>query len=375
MKLSVLQENFSKGLSIITRTVATRIQLPVLANVLLLTDKGRLKLSATNLETGVNFWIGAKVEKEGAISVPAKILSEFVSSLPADKVNIEAKESVLRIDSGPHHGEFVGLPAGEFPSIPTLSGKPAFEFEPKILSEAVFQVAFSAAQDETRPVLSGVLLQVKGNDLVMVATDGYRLSFKKLVEAKGIVEAKEFKKGVIIPAGTLMEVGRLVSDKSTEGKLGLTFTLEANQVIFSTPEFEVVSRLIEGQFPDFEKILPEKGLTKVVADKEEFLRAAKIASIFARESANVIRLEVEKNQLRLSANTAQVGSNLSDVEAKVEGEGGKIAFNSRYLLDFLNSTNAESVKLEISGPLNPGIFTPSDDSTYLHVIMPVRVQG
>ena len=179
MKISILQENLAKGLNIVSRSVATRAQLPVLSNVLLTTDKGRLKLSSTNLETGINLWLGAKVEKEGQISIPAKILTEFVTSLPTDKVELESQENTLKVECGSYQAEFIGLPASEFPPVPSLTGKADLVFEDEVLSQAVGQVAFAAATDEGRPVLTGVLLQVQKGQLTMVATDGYRLSLKK----------------------------------------------------------------------------------------------------------------------------------------------------------------------------------------------------
>jgi len=374
MKVSILQENLIKGLNTASRSVASRAQLPILSHVLLVTDKGRLKISATNLETGVNLWLGAKVEKEGQITIPAKILTELVSSLPAQKVDLEVKENQLFISCGAYQADFVGLPASEFPKVPTLTGKPNFTFEGESLALASHQVAFAAATDEGRPILTGVLLTLEGSQLLLVATDGYRLSLKKLANTtKGQEEVKEFKKGLIIPARTLVEVARVVND-SEEKSLKLGITPEANQAIFALPEVEIVSRLIEGSFPDFEKIVPEKGATKIILDKEELTRSVRMASIFARESANIIKFEVRGSKFKVSANTAQVGSNLSEIEAKIEGKENKIAFNSRYLLDFLSVVGSEQVTFEMSGSLNPGVFTPAGDSSFTHIIMPVRVQ-
>lgn len=374
MKLSVLQENLAKGLSIVSRSVATRAQLPVLGSILLQTDRGRLKLSATNLETGINYWVGAKIEKDGAISIPAKVLTEFVSSLPAQKAEMVLQDGQLRIICGSYEASFVGLNASEFPAMPAAKGKPEISFNSAQLSTAIAQVAFAAAQDEGNPVLAGVLLLVKGESLFLVATDGYRLSLKELRGLKAIAKIKMFKKGLLIPARTLMEIGKIVGEGEQERPLGLTVTPESNQIIFVTPECEVVSRLIEGDFPDFEKILPEKGKTKAVIEIEELRRGVRIASIFARESANIVRFSLNKSGLEISANTAQVGENKSQLEAKVEGEDNKIAFNSRYLLDYLSSVHSDLVKFEMTGALNPGVFSPVDDKDYTHIIMPVRVQ-
>lgn len=374
MKASVLQENLSKALVIVSRSVASKAQLPVLNNVLITTDKGRLKLSATNLETGINYWLGAKVEKEGAISIPAKILTEFVSSLPAERVDLEAKESNLSINCGSFKANLMGIPAGEFPAVPTLKDKETILLSSIDLLSSVSQVAFAAAQDEGRPVLTGVLLTIRENKLVLVATDGYRLSFKKMEETKGVEEVKEFKKGLIVPSRTLIEVTKTIGEQDQERGIGLTITPNSNQVIFSSNEAEVVSRLIEGSFPEFEKIIPEKGTTKVVFETNELTRAVRTASIFARESANIVRFKIGKSGVVVSANAPQLGDNVVGIEAKVEGEDNKIAFNSRYLLDFLNAVSSEQLNFEMTSPLNPGIFTPVGDKSFLHIIMPVRVQ-
>ncbi len=373
MKLSILQENLAQGLSITSRSVATRAQLPVLSNVLLTTDKGRLKLSATNLETGINLWLGAKVEKEGAISIPAKILTEFVTSLPAGKIEVVAQESSLKLSSGSFEASFVGMAASEFPAIPSMKKKADLKFPGSLLAAAINEVAFAAAQDEGRPVLAGVLLKSKDSQLIMVATDGYRLSLKRIKGVVGIDKIKGLKKGLVLPARTLLEVARVVADEEKD-ELGISITPEASQLIFATREIEIVSRLIEGNFPDFEKIIPSEGKTKVSVDKEELTRAARMAAIFARESANIVKFKVESSQLEVSANTAQVGDNKSLLEAKVEGEKSEIAFNSRYLLDFLNVVGAERVSFEMSGALNPGVFQPAGEPGFLHIIMPVRVQ-
>jgi DNA polymerase-3 subunit beta len=381
MKLSVLQENLAWGLTTASRSVATKAQLPVLGNVLLATDQGRLKLSATNLETGINLWLGAKIEHQGAISIPAKILSEYVASLPAEKIDLEIKENLLYLNCGNYQASFIGLPAGEFPNVPSLKGKPEISLTFKDLALAISQVAFAAAQDEGRPVLTGVLMQTKGENLILVATDGYRLSLKKLGGLPGIQKVVEFQKGLLIPARTLMEVGKIISIGEGEKILGLTVTPEENQVIFTTPDCEIVSRLIEGKFPDFEKILPEKGTTRITLDTQSLAMAVRIAAIFARESANIIKWKMEnarlpagQGKLKISANAAQVGDNVSEIEVKLEGKGNSIAFNSRYLLDFLASVNSDLLNFEMTTPLNPGVFTPTGDKSYLHIIMPVRVQ-
>lgn len=373
MKAVVLQENLHKGLTIASRFVASRVQLPVLSNVLLATEKGRLKISATNLEAGVSVWVGANIVKEGSLTVPSRLLTEYVASLPAGKVELQVKESKLELESGSFRADFQGLSAGEFPALPKTDEKNSLCLSVKLLSETISQVAFAAAADEGRQILTGVLFLVKEGELQVVATDGYRLSLKKIKAEKELTERSELKSGLILPAKTLNEVVRLVSDM-TEETVRLSITPESNQVVFGLDEATVASRLIEGDFPDFAKIIPGKGSGVVEIDTEELTRAVKMAAIFARESSNIVRLKAEKSSLKISSNSSQAGGNVSEIEAKIEGKFEGIAFNSRYLLDYLATVSAERLCLEVSGPLHPGVFTSPKDPSFLHLIMPVRVQ-
>ena len=372
MKLSVLQENLNKGLSIASRTVASRPQLPVLSHVLLTAQKGRLKISSTNLETGINLWVGAKVEKEGSISIPAKILSEFVASLAPEKIDLEVKDNLLKISSVRSEASFNGLPAAEFPKIPSVTGQPALKLAKNLFIQSIGQVAFAAASDETRPVLTGIYFFIRDGILNMVATDGYRLSVKNLKPDLKIEADNSLSKGLIIPAKAFQEAARVATEEEKEIQFYLT--PDANQLIFLVGDTEVITRLIEGEYPDFEKIIPSGGKIKTTVETEEFLRVVKIAAIFARESANIVRFQLGKEGIEVSANTAQVGENKSLLKTKVEGGEDKIAFNSRYLLDFLSAVGSESFSLEMGGALSPGIFRPEKDKTFLHIIMPVRVQ-
>jgi len=373
MKVSILQENLSKGLNIVNRFILPRAQLPILNNFLIKTEQGRLKLSATNLETGINLWLGAKVEKEGEICVPAKNLTEYISLIPPQKINLEVEKNFLKITSESYQANFISLAASEFPLIPTLKKKPEISLNNKDLALAISQVAFAAAQDEGRPALTGVLFKIKKDRLILAATDGFRLSVKEISGLKSGEEGK-LQKELIIPARALIEVGKIISEAGEENNLGLTITPESNQIIFSTSEVEIISRLIEGKFPDFEKIIPEKSKTQVTIETEGLLQAVRAASIFAREAANIINFEIKGSKLEVSSNNPQLGENKVTLEAKTEGEGGKIAFNSRYLLDFLNSVKSDLVSFEMTTSLNPGIFKPTNDKSYLHIIMPIRIQ-
>jgi len=373
MKVSILQENLTKGLNIISRFILPRAQLPILNNVLIKTEQGRLKLSATNLETGINLWLGVKIEKEGEICVPAKNLTEYISLIPPQKINLEVEKNFLKITSETYQANFITLSASEFPVIPTLKKKPEISLINKDLALAISQVAFASAQDEGRPTLTGILFKFKKEKLVLVATDGFRLSIKEISGLKSGEESK-LQKDLIIPARALIEVGKMMTEGGEQNNLGLTITPENNQIIFSTPEVEIISRLIEGKFPDFEKIVPERSQTQIIIETEALLQAVRAASIFAREAANIIKFEIKGTKLEVSSNNPQMGENKITLEIKNEGEGGSIAFNSRYLLDFLNSVKSDLITFEMTTSLNPGIFKPANDKSYLHVIMPIRIQ-
>ncbi|MBI4999822.1 DNA polymerase III subunit beta [Candidatus Gottesmanbacteria bacterium] len=368
MQFSCLQENLSKGLAIVSRFVSSRPQLPVLANILLSAHQGKLKLGATNLESGIILQIGAKIEKEGEITIPAKTLTELIGSLPADKVELLLKENHLKINCQNFEASISGLSAAEFPPLPAASGKPSFSFKTEEISLPISQVAFAAAQDESRPVLSGVKIKNQEKNLVLAATDGFRLSVKKLPQSSSLPI------DLILPARTLIEVARILGEEK-EKEASLEVNKEQNQVIFSLANAEIVCRLLEGEFPNFEKIIPGSFASRAIIAKEEFLAAIRTASIFAREAANIIKFKIENGKFQISANAPQVGENITIIEAKTEGEGGEIAFNSRFLLDLLNIVPQEEIIFEMSGPLSPGVFKPLGDESFLHIIMPVRVQG
>lgn len=369
MQFSCLQENFFKGLSVASRFISSRPQLPVLANILLSTRQGKLKLRATNLESGITLQVGAKIEKEGEITVPAKTLTEFIGSLPADKIELFVQENNLKISCQNFEASISGLSATEFPPLPSAGGKPNLSFKTEEVSLPVSQVAFAAAQDESRPVLSGVKVFSKEKGLTLAATDGFRLSVKEL---PGIRPPSPI--DIVLPARTLTEVARILSEEK-EKEFNLEITKEQNQAIFSLSNAEIVCRLLEGEFPNFEKIIPASFTSRATLAKEEFLAAIRTASIFAREAANIIKFKIEKDKLQISANAPQIGGNITTIEAKTEGEVGEIAFNSRFLQDLLNIVPQEEIVFEASGPLSPGVFKPVGDETFLHIIMPVRVQG
>lgn len=380
MKLEIAQEELARTLSIVGRFVSPKPSLPVLANVLLVAEKKQLKLSATNLERGINFWLPAKINQEGSITVPARVLTEFVTSLPKQNVKLILRDQILNLSCGHFEANINGIDSSEFPSLPEVSGEPAVEIPASNLAQALNLVCFAAAPDEGRPVLTGVLTDFQKEGILLVATDGYRLS-KKLMKHSKKTKAPEKKLKLIVPARTFLEISRIVSELgiSKDEELKVVVVKDQNQIIVVVDKIEISSRLIEGSFPNFSKVIPSEVKTKVELETEELNHAVRVASIFARDSANIIKILLDpKSGMTLAANTKEVGDNVSKVEAKVTGEEVQIAFNSRYLLDFLNNAGVKMLSLEFAGSLAPGIFRPLTekgiDESFLHLIMPVRVQ-
>ena len=374
MKVSLLQENLAKGVLMVERMVANKAQLPVLSNILLVTEMGKLKISATNLETGMNLWISSKVEKPGKITIPAKVLLELVSSLPKDTVILETEGERLKVVCGKFKAIINGILAEEFPEVPSLKGgsKKGVEsliIKTDILESCVDQVAMAAGIDEARPIFTGVKWEIS-KDIKLAATDGYRLSVKKIKGVKWVGDLKE----MVVPARALMELTKIISKVDDEEVL-IAVTDKDKQLILALKDVEVVTRLIEGEFPDFEKIVPKSSSTTIEFDKEELTQAVRAAAIFARDSANIVKFKVIDSNLLISANAPQVGENEVKVSILQKGEDTEIAFNSRYLLEILSLIKAERLTLSMSGPLSPGVFKEVPDKDFLHIIMPVRVQG
>lgn len=377
MKLSCLQENLKRGLAIVGHAVAGKSTLPVLSNILIATDEGRLKLAATNLEIGITCWIGAKVEDEGAITVPAKLLSDVVSGLPNDRITLglDARTQTVHLQCARSEANIKGIEAEEFPVIPTVSGRgPTVVFPPDLLREAIEQVAFAAASDDTRPVLAGVLMRLRGTQATLAAADGFRLSVRTVTLPEPVAEQQD----VIIPARALQELARTLGD--VEGNVEVTITPNGGQILFHTEQMDLVSRLIEGKFPDFERIIPASYATRTVLDTQDLAKAVKLASFFATASANIVKLTMESGgelgpgRLTISANAAEVGDNKSALDGQVQGEGGQIALNVKFLAEALQSFKTPQIVLETQTPQSPGVFKPIGVDGFVHIVMPMTVR-
>lgn len=366
MKLSCLQENLSKGLSVVSRLVATRGTLEILSNILLATENGRLKLSATNLEIGINYKIGAKVDNEGALTVPARLFSEFISQLPAGKVDLFVAENTLATKAGQFESNIKGLPADEFPLIPRIKDKKTASCVAKELKEGIQLVVFSAAPDETRPVLSGIYFRIEKGKLTLAATDSYRLA-EKVIATKGNESAV---KEAIIPARSMMELARILDKPEQE----VNIFLDETQVMFETEDLDFTSRLVEGKFPDYKQIIPASYETKADFNLTEFTNIIRVASLFSQESAGSVTLQFSpKGKIEALSSGSQFGESTAGCNATVEGKEAEIIFNSKYLLDALTNLGSGNATLEVSGKLNPGVLKKENDKNYLYVIMPLRV--
>ena len=381
MKISCLQENLSRGLAVVGRAVANRATLPVTQNVLLSVDQSMLKLSATNLEIAMTTWVGAMIEEEGSITVPARLLTEFVNSLPNDKIHLELDEGsgLLHISSGNSDAHINITDAAEFPPIPTVDDGVAAEVDPLVLKSAITRVAFAAATEESRPVLTGVEVKLDESTFTMAAADGFRLA----VQNGTLLKAVPDEVSVIVPARTMNELNRLIGDR--EEPVEILMTPEKGQVMFRVgggDTVEIVSQLLQGTFPNYEQLIPQSYTTRAVMDLPTVLRAARTASIFARDGSNIIRMhlmpaaaDTEPPKVEISARSEEVGDNQDVVDLdEIEGEEGKIAFNSRYLLDVLAVLEKGKVALETTTSSSPGVFKLTDSEDYIHVVMPMFVQ-
>lgn len=367
MKLSLTQENLAAALNVVGRAVSTRSSLPVLGNVLLSTDAKRLKISSTNLEIGINYWLGSKIEKEGAITVPARLFTEFVGNLPAGNLELISDGSNLTVSASHSKAHINGIAADEFPLIPQIKNQATLTLPAETFKEALSQVVVAASLDEARPVLAGVYLYSEDGNLIMVATDSYRLAEKKIKLAKDLEQPL----AVIVPARTMQELFRVLED---EGDLSIY--LGDNQIMFEYGSVQLTSRLIEGQYPNYRQIIPETTESSFEIGTAEFGRIAKVAGLFARENAGSVRLEVKPEGLvSLISSAPQIGENTSTAECLVKGEGGSVSLNIRYLSDVLSVIKADEVSFAVSGKLNPCLIKPSGKNApkdYLHIIMPLR---
>jgi DNA polymerase III subunit beta len=375
MNVSVMQENLARGLQTVSRAVSSRATLPVLANVLLKTQDAGLKLTATNLEIGISSWVPGKVEGEGEITVPAKLITDLVASLPNQRIELElsAKDRTLKLTCGGSRASIKGIEADEFPVVAAIGEAPTTAVPSRALREALTEVVFAAASDESRPILTGVLTRFAGETVTLAAADNYRIAVRTVTAARPVGTELT----IVVPARSYAELIRILPDG--DDPIEITVTPNRSQVLFHVEGTDLVSRLIEGQFPNYEPVVPKRDAwtARAVVDREAFLAGTRRASIFARDSANIVKVEVggdgsDGAGLAITAHAADVGDNADSLEAAVEGSPTTIAFNARYLIDVLANLGSEEAALELSGPLAPGVIRGVGKDDYVHVIMPVR---
>ncbi len=375
MKVTVLQENLTHGLSIVSRAVSTRSTLPVLSNVLIATDEGRLRLSATNLELGITCWIGAKVHEEGSTTVPARTITELVSTLTDKQVDmtLSVRTQTLNVVCGTSNTDLKCIDAQEFPPMPAPDPEQGLELNVADLREMIQQVAFAASSDEARPILTGVQVSVSGSSITMSAADGFRLSIRRANLSAPTPQPMS----AVIPARALNELARIAGD----GKKNLTMIIPRGrgQVIFRADDTELVSQLIEGAFPDLEQLIPQRYNTRTILSTAAFLKACKQAEIFAREGSHIARINIitggdmQPGQVEISGQSEETGFNQTVIDATIEGEAHLIAFNVRFLREVLDVIKTPNVALETTSETSPGIIRPSGEEDFTHVIMPMHL--
>ncbi|MEJ2756906.1 MAG: DNA polymerase III subunit beta [Anaerolineales bacterium] len=377
MKVSVLQENLAHGLNVVSRAVSPRSTLPVLANVLVASDEGRLRLSATNLELGITCWIGAKITEEGSTTVPARTFSDLINTLPDGQVDMDlaVRTQTLHVRSGASNTDIKCIDAQEFPPMPVPDLDGGVVFNVADLREMIHQVVFAASTDEARPVLTGVLITVDGSKVTLAAADGFRLSVREAAISDTAGQTVK----AIVPARALHELARIVGD----GDEQVTMVLPPGrgQVIFRTQNIELTSQLIEGNFPDFQQIIPTMQNTRTILSTAAFLKACKQAEIFARDGSHIAQLninpgdELQPGTVEISAQYEETGSSEAVVDATIEGQPIVIAFNVRYLREVLDVVGTPNVALETTAAAAPGVVRPMGDNGFLHVIMPMHLGG
>tara|TARA_B100000749_G_scaffold279347_1_gene271922 strand:+ start:2540 stop:3676 length:1137 start_codon:yes stop_codon:yes gene_type:complete len=377
MQVSCLQQNLRRGLAIVGRAVATRSNLPVLQNVKIATEDSMLVLTATNLDIAITTRIGAQVEEEGEITIPARLLTDFVNSLPDERIDIKTSVEPLSIGLKCQRFEanINGTDAEEFPPIPTVDEGATIKVDPQVLRETIAYVAFAAATEDSRPVLTGIKVEVNGEDFTFAAADGFRLAVYDGKLTEPLPEPTEF----IIPAKTMQEVGRLIGGGDSE--VEFTVTSAGTHALFNIGTVEIVSQLMPGSFPNFRSLIPSEHRNRVIVQQSDFMRAVRSASIFARDGSGIVRVQImgdeEGSGISISSRAEELGDNQGEIDGEVEGEvddQSRIAFNNKYLSEVLDVLGDGEIAFEITSASSPGVVRSVSKEGYTHVVMPMFVQ-
>jgi DNA polymerase-3 subunit beta len=374
MKFSCNQDTFAKYLNIVSRVVSSKPGLPILNNVKFETSDGKLLITATDLEIGINTWIKADVQSEGKITVPAKQLSEFINSVPNEKIDVELEKQSFKVTTTNNSADFNTISVDDYPEIPTIGKeKPLLKINQDDLIEAVNRVAFAAATDNIKPVLAGILMEIDGPKVNFVGTDGLRLS-RQIVELE---TGSEEEKSLLVPTKALQELAHIITEIAEEDSpVEMYLIKDRNQVLFRVGDVDLTSRLIDGEFPEYRPIIPTGFNTRCKVNRTEFLDSLKVTNIIARSVlGNKIIMEInsKENSITMSASQSDVGSNKSTFEGDIEGEDLKIAFSSRLLSDILNHLQSEDIVFECSEPVKPGVFKVEGDDNFVHLVMPMML--
>jgi DNA polymerase-3 subunit beta len=375
MRVSALQEHLSKGLSIASRAVASRSSLPILSNILLAAEGPRLRLAASNLEISINCWIAAKVEEEGAITVPSKTLVDYIASLPPERVDMsmDVRTNSLHLVSLRSTTDIRGLDAQDFPLIPTPEPDGKLAVQPDVFRKAITRTTFAAATDESRPILTGVQMKIEGEDFTLAAADGFRLS----VCRGKLIEAAPQPASFIVPARSLQELHRISGDQTDPIEIHILSS--RNQVLFHLADVDLVSQLMEGRFPEYGQYLPKSHSTRTVVNTADLQKAVRLSMVIARDAADVVRLQIvpgddlAAGKIRLNATAAEVGTSVNELDASVEGPELEIAFNSRFLNEALGVVDSPQAVLTTTTASSPGVLRPVNSEDFVHVIMPIHI--
>jgi len=362
MQLQVTQENLNRALGTVARVANARNPLPVLANVLLRVDNNRLSLSATNLDIAITQFIGAKITAGGSITVPARLMQDFIGSLPDGVIDLSLEDTKLHITTERYNSVINGIVADDFPVMPSITGGSTWNVPAATLKKALQQVAFAASADESRPVLTGVLLHTVGGRLYLAATDSYRLAEKDL----GL---NKLEVSMLVPASAMQDLLRILGDSEED----VSITHDDQQVLFRVGDVELVARLLEGKYPEYRKLIPQQFAVTATLKRPDFLNVTKVSSLFARESAGSVTVEVDEASSKLSIRSvaSQLGENTATAEAEVHGSGS-ITLNSRYLLDALQALTTDSVVFSFNGKLEPTLLKDAGGTDYTHIVMPLK---
>lgn len=366
MKFTILQSNFQKALNQVNRVVGVRTTLPVLSNVLISAEKGKIKLSATDLEVAITTQTSGKIEEEGTLTIPARLLTDFIANNNDESVEFNTTDNKLHLKSAHYSANINGVSSEEFPSIPTLSKEIFCSLPRTDFVEGLKKVLISPANDETRPVLAGIYFHFNENILTLAATDSYRLSEKKITLDSPVAD-----KTFIVPARTMIEVSRLAGGVENIDKINIFFA--ENQISFVLGETQIVSRLIEGSFPPYSQIIPATSKIKVEVSLKELVSAVKMSALFAKNAANNIKIKTGENALSISSAMSEAGDAVSQIEAKVTGGEVEIAFNSKYLIDVLQIISDDKVTLEFNDSASAGVIRSAGDANFVYIAMPLRI--